>query len=1257
MLLPSGSDILSLRSLVNSLLAGNNQETRYQVYDKQGQLLRKSNQTIDPLPPFARPVYSHDEQHDTQTKQFIQTVREWTYDDYGNVTDYKETGSDIDQLYAKVTYAYKEERHIYNRPSGITVSDRTGTLRRREALYDANGALTNLRQYYEGGKYLEYRYEYDKQYGLLTTVRDPAGVRREYAYDNEAHQYVTEIKQENSIGTVVYTSRIKWDAERGLKTSETDPNGNSIIYKYDSWGRLAKVYTDYDISNGTAAVSYHYVTNGPRWYTVTENKLKYDGNDPNVLLTVVEIDGLGRVERTAKSGAVYNPETRTSHTGWNVSGAVEYDAKGRTVTTGQTYFTQTQEGLIGVADLLGSEIKMHNPTFTEYDAQDRVTKTTLPDESESLTKYGVTELDGKRHYIEEQTDPLGNIGVKYSDARGNVKRVERRDADGKMLTHARYEYNNMGEMLQALDAAGNPLKVEYDLLGRRLALESADMGRNEYTFNAKGQLENETTSELRAQGRQIRYEYDEFGRNVKIAYPYMQDTIYEYGPPSASANNLAGRLVKVTDASGVIEYAYGKLGETVREKRVLRQDTGYVNQGREAVMEYTGNYLGQMEKIVYPDGEEVSYQYDYGGNVTSVTGKNQGVSFTYVEKIGYDEWGQRVYLMLGNGVETTYTYDKKRRWLAEIKTVASTTTLQNIKYRFDAVGNVQGYSNNSGTYTTKQDYTYDALYQLTGVEGESKNFRFGVQEYTARYNQEYRFDEIGLGNMMLKTSATANSTSRILGDPLDYQLDYEYIPGTRKASRIGDRYYQYDLNGNLTAEQDGAFAEETHKGSAEVKQASNGAYYTEGAWGLNENGAAGQNTAGSRRDYRWDERNRLSESVDARYSVKYTYGPDGERTNKYAVSRAGGSESETLYFNRMWNWRYDGLLSDHTGTNSKHIFLGDTRILTKVVSADGSFTAAEQVRQYYYHSDHLGSAQLITDYRGEEYERLEYTPYGELWIEKASAVSVLDIPYRFTGKEQDSETGLYYFGARYLDSKTSRWLSGDPALGDYVPSAPVDDEAKKRNQSLPGMGGVFNFVNLHTYHYAGNNPVKYVDPDGNDFILLVDPEGAPLSTIGNWIPFGDDITFGHTAALVGNDEDGWLFYSNNGPNGISIGEYSSVDEFKEQYNKREKAFNFSQEQRVSTTPEQDRKMKDKAFDLANTSIENIRAHDNYLNVSHPKEKQYRTLTNNCSNHVAAIAEAGGQCLTNSIVPRFQVLVSPETNKQIQRNRVLRSTLW
>jgi hypothetical protein len=67
---------------------------------------------------------------------------------------------------------------------------------------------------------------------------------------------------------------------------------------------------------------------------------------------------------------------------------------------------------------------------------------------------------------------------------------------------------------------------------------------------------------------------------------------------------------------------------------------------------------------------------------------------------------------------------------------------------------------------------------------------------------------------------------------------------------------------------------------------------------------------------------------------------------------------------------------------------------------------------------------------------------------------------------------------KYLDPKTSRWLSADPAIGEYIPSAPVNDQARRRNGNLPGMGGVYNYVNLHMYHYAGNNPIRYLDPDG-----------------------------------------------------------------------------------------------------------------------------------------------------------------------------------
>jgi RHS repeat-associated protein len=75
------------------------------------------------------------------------------------------------------------------------------------------------------------------------------------------------------------------------------------------------------------------------------------------------------------------------------------------------------------------------------------------------------------------------------------------------------------------------------------------------------------------------------------------------------------------------------------------------------------------------------------------------------------------------------------------------------------------------------------------------------------------------------------------------------------------------------------------------------------------------------------------------------------------------------------------------------------------------------------------------------------------------------VPYLFTGKELDEETGLYYFGARYYDSRTSVWVSVDPALGQYL-------------DGQRGLGGVFNPINLGLYTYTHRNPALYTDPDG-----------------------------------------------------------------------------------------------------------------------------------------------------------------------------------
>ena len=127
-------------------------------------------------------------------------------------------------------------------------------------------------------------------------------------------------------------------------------------------------------------------------------------------------------------------------------------------------------------------------------------------------------------------------------------------------------------------------------------------------------------------------------------------------------------------------------------------------------------------------------------------------------------------------------------------------------------------------------------------------------------------------------------------------------------------------------------------------------------------------------------------------------------------------------------------------------------ILLKSISINEQNNGPEK-EVYFYHGDHLGSANWITDYTGAPVQYIHYAPYGELIDNQAPYL--YDERYKFTGKERDQETGYDFFGARYLSSILSHWLSVDP-LADKYP-------------------------NISPYAYCSWNPVKFVDPDGRYF--------------------------------------------------------------------------------------------------------------------------------------------------------------------------------
>jgi RHS repeat-associated protein len=138
--------------------------------------------------------------------------------------------------------------------------------------------------------------------------------------------------------------------------------------------------------------------------------------------------------------------------------------------------------------------------------------------------------------------------------------------------------------------------------------------------------------------------------------------------------------------------------------------------------------------------------------------------------------------------------------------------------------------------------------------------------------------------------------------------------------------------------------------------------------------------------------------------------------------------------------------------------------LNRLASASGNdLLAAKQSpvtnpeKKLFYHNDHLGGVNVISDITGNRIQLTEYEPWGKV-SRTDPATNSPDPEKRFTGQILDPESGLYYYGARYYDPDLARFISPDP----IVPS-PGDPQS------------------LNRYTYVRNNPVKYIDPTGHSF--------------------------------------------------------------------------------------------------------------------------------------------------------------------------------
>lgn len=191
------------------------------------------------------------------------------------------------------------------------------------------------------------------------------------------------------------------------------------------------------------------------------------------------------------------------------------------------------------------------------------------------------------------------------------------------------------------------------------------------------------------------------------------------------------------------------------------------------------------------------------------------------------------------------------------------------------------------------------------------------------------------------------------------------------------------------------------------------------------------------RSITYDPYNRPVSITSGTRTTAYAYDGIGSRVKKI---EAGAT---TIYIGNL----YECI----NGSCSKHIFAGDQRIAIKPVGV------ATDIK--YFHPDHLGSSNVITDVNGAKVGSLAYYPYGQTRVDTA-------VNYKFNSKEQDkntalgtdTSTSLYFYGARYYDPVIGRFISADP----IVPNA-RDPQAFNR------------------YAYVRNNPILYSDPSGHSW--------------------------------------------------------------------------------------------------------------------------------------------------------------------------------
>jgi RHS repeat-associated protein len=664
---------------------------------------------------------------------------------------------------------------------------------------------------------------------------------------------------------------------------------------------------------------------------------------------------------------------------------------------------------------------------TQYDSMGRVWRTSNPYRTTSLSDP----INPSNIWTTNSYDPLGRV-------------ISVTSPDGAMVTAAYGQGTNalLATVVSVTDQAGRSKRSFGDALGRLVRVDEPDKDSG-----ALGSIDSPIQS--------TSYSYDALDNLTGVTQGVQNRTfVYDSLKRLRSATNPEG---------GTVSYDYdnnGNLKSRV-DARGWTTTIDYDALNRPTAKTYTGTGNAMVPVNYYydnaslPAGAPANFDrgHSLGRLVAVIYGSSGSSEGNYS---GYDELGrvkESQQVTDGRSYKMNYSYDLAGN--LETETYPSGRV---VKSNYDTAGRLAGVKNQlTSAYYAGAVATDDANRMQYAPSGALTAVKLGngLWEHTI-LNSRLQPQEIGLG------STSTNSTV--------LQLQYDYGASDNNGNvhsqtiSVGSstfvQTYGYDKLNRLKT------ASETPSGGTGWQQT-----FTYDRYG----------------NRRFDAANTTSELASQNPTISLSnnrvdgcvYDLVGNVTTDLSGNvMAYDAENHMTSFNGsngLWNYSYDG-----DGRRvKKAISLGtDTTIF--VYDAMGRL-AAEYANNNpinhgtsYLTADHLGSTRVVTDSTGAVKGRYDYLPFGEqvsAIFGNRSSIPGYNLPsdserQKFLGKERDSETGLNFFEARYYSSEQGRFTSADPVYFQITMA--------------------FDPQRFNLFSYGRNNPLKFVDPDGERVRLLGD---------------------------------------------------------------------------------------------------------------------------------------------------------------------------